>query len=94
MIVHMHLLSQRLFMGSCFHNEGILTWDGERRAASRTSHRGGGRGAKRGVELGNVRRGKVWAVGTRWSGLGQARPGSLSRDQLEEEEDKGTGRLG
>ena len=67
------------------------------------SHKGGGRGQreveKRGIQLGHVRRGRVWGRG----GVALDKHGlvavglacSLSRDQLslEEEEDKGTGRL-
>ena len=64
------------------------------------SHKGGGRGQreveKRGIQLGHVRRGRVWGRGG--VALRQARPGGSGaglRDQLslEEEEDKGTGRL-
>ena len=65
------------------------------------SHKGGGRGQreveKRGIQLGHVQRGRVW--GARWSGLEAGAAwwqwGWLARDQLslEEEEDKGTGRL-
>ena len=53
---------------------------------------------KRGIQLGHVQRGRVWGrggVALDKRGLVVVElAGSLSRDQLKEEEDKGTGRLG